>query len=59
MCQISYLDQLECEAASFQQSESSCQLFINIPDPNSNLPADMENYYHDRHAWNATSTRLV
>jgi hypothetical protein len=40
-CQISCLGQIQCEAASFQQSNSICQLFTNIPNPDSNLLADL------------------
>ena len=41
-CRISCLGQIHCQAASFDQSTSSCKLFTNIPDPNSNLLIDAE-----------------
>ena len=41
-CQISCLRQPQCQAASFDRSTSSCKLFTNIPDPNSNLLIDAE-----------------
>ncbi len=41
-CQISCLAQVQCQAASFQETTSSCDVFTNIPDPNSNLVAHAE-----------------
>ena len=41
-CQISCLTQVQCQAAGFQQSASSCQLFTNIQSQYGNMVADAE-----------------
>ena len=38
-CQLKCLDQTQCQAASFLQSTSSCQLFSNIQTGNANMLA--------------------
>ena len=41
-CQITCLAQVQCQAASFQQTTSSCKLFVNIQNQNGNMFADVE-----------------
>ena len=41
-CQLTCLAQVQCQAASFQQTTSSCKLFANIQNQNDNLFADVE-----------------
>ena len=38
-CQINCLNQIECQAASFQQSTYTCELFGYIPNQNSYISA--------------------
>jgi hypothetical protein len=42
VCQRFCLNQVQCQAASFQQSTSSCLLFTNTVNQNSNLLAHAE-----------------
>jgi len=41
-CQMACLVQVQCQAASFQQSTSTCQLFTDIRNQNDNMLADVE-----------------
>jgi hypothetical protein len=41
-CQLTCLAQVQCQAASFQQTTSSCKLFTNIQNQNGNMFADVE-----------------
>jgi hypothetical protein len=41
-CQILCLAQVQCQAASFQQSTSSCKLFATIPNQNGDMAVDVE-----------------
>jgi hypothetical protein len=41
-CQIACLAQVQCQAVSFQQSTSNCELFANIPNQNGNMVAQVE-----------------
>jgi hypothetical protein len=41
-CQLTCLAEVQCQAASFQQSTSTCQLFTDIRNQNDNMLADVE-----------------
>jgi hypothetical protein len=41
-CQTACLAQVQCQAASFQQSTSNCELFTNIKNQDENMSADVE-----------------
>ncbi len=41
-CQTTCLAQVQCQAASFQQSTSNCELFTNIKNQDENMSADVE-----------------
>ncbi len=41
-CQLACLAQVQCQAASFQQTTSSCKLFANIQNQNGNMFADVD-----------------
>ena len=41
-CQINCLAEMHCQAASFRQANSQCQLFTSIQDQNDNLLADVD-----------------
>ena len=40
-CQISCLAQIQCQAASFEQSTSNCELFKDISNQTDNMLADV------------------
>jgi hypothetical protein len=42
VCQMACLAQVQCQAASFQQSNSTCELFTDIRNQNENMSADVE-----------------
>lgn len=41
-CQTSCLAQVQCQAASFEKSISSCELFANVWNQNNNVSADAD-----------------
>ena len=41
-CQIACLNQVLCQAASFQRSTSSCKLFADIPNQNESLSVNVD-----------------
>ena len=44
MCQVTCLSYGFCKAASFYQSNLTCQLFNNIPDQRANMVIDADTY---------------
>ncbi|CAF1351345.1 unnamed protein product [Adineta steineri] len=41
-CQMACLSEIHCKAATFHQSTSNCELFVNLPDPNGNMLANLD-----------------
>ncbi len=41
-CQMACLAQIQCQAASFQQSTSTCEIFTDIGNQNGNMMAHVE-----------------